>query len=207
MRADGDCRCKNCLCKMKDCSSPIVCLNWCKKHYTAFKRHGSPSGPPRKRGRPPTTCLLKSCSAGRYRSREYCYTHYYNLKAYGNPARRMPVIDSCSEGGCERPPPYTKGRCQTHYAAYWRRNNPDRDRINNRRYSLLNAENNKQRTRQQRALKQEFSVSKATRTGMPWTKQEDAVVLANQHMDALELALVLSRSHASVENRRKRIAA
>lgn len=100
-------------CKLDGCDGPAdrpgTALGFCRKHYTAFKKHGDPHVTLITIGNDPT-CTQDECGRP-HLAKGLCGAHYADLRA----SRQPP----CSVDGCDRPI-RTKGLCQPHYQRHLR---------------------------------------------------------------------------------------
>lgn len=71
------------LCSIEDCTTHVLARGWCRKHYTAWQRHGDPiwQAPPPRTGQP---CLVDDCGRPSVK-RGYCSSHHWRWRKYGDP--------------------------------------------------------------------------------------------------------------------------
>lgn len=75
-------------CGVADCPKDAFARGWCQKHYTRWRRYGSPTGRPVQRDR--GECAADGCDS-QERTRGWCNAHYKRWLRWGDPHVKRPT--------------------------------------------------------------------------------------------------------------------
>lgn len=102
------------ICKVDGCGVKYKSLGYCLKHYSRYKRYGSPEIVKIVKG-VHVGCLVKECNK-KHHSHGYCSKHYSRVQKYGSPhVVKFPRIHTkCTISGCLEKHE-AKGLCKKHY--------------------------------------------------------------------------------------------
>jgi hypothetical protein len=97
------------------CAEPEKARGLCQRHYTAARVAGL-LRPSFAEG-----CAYYACDRP-VSFRGWCRRHYDHVRQYGRPTpdrEHKRAVGQCARGGC-RKKAVARGRCQTHYHAWWK---------------------------------------------------------------------------------------
>lgn len=107
-------------CSIENCSTPIVALGFCDKHYRRFKKHGDPAVVIKTKSRKVQRfCSVPNC-AEKHSARGYCAAHYRRFRH--DPAKMGPLPE-CSLDDCTSAR-FARGYCEPHYRRYLKHGDP-----------------------------------------------------------------------------------
>lgn len=113
------------ICKVSQCSRPVLAKQFCKMHYRRFKVHGDPEI--RLTESRIGTCKYEGCSKP-IASRGWCQSHYQRWRRTGDPTmstgRTWPPPRLCTIDGCNNKHA-AWGWCEMHYARWRLNGSPD----------------------------------------------------------------------------------
>lgn len=105
------------ICKMNDCTKPVIARDLCTTHYKRFQRTGTPH----RTFQYEKTCAVDGCRRTAC-AKDLCDTHYTRQLKYGDPTLRKVGVAKgqiCQVTTCEQSV-RSKGLCNNHYHSFLR---------------------------------------------------------------------------------------
>lgn len=115
------------LCSISDCGKPVLCREYCSRHYSRFRLYGDPLGGSYFRQKQSSVCSVEGCDR-KPKAHQLCELHYGRIQKRGTTDDPQPKeTKSCSVEGCDHHH-VAKGYCGHHYRQWKAYGNPLEER-------------------------------------------------------------------------------